>query len=332
MDEYKKIVKHTYGGYMLDNEILSCSSGGVATELSRQVINDGGYVAGVRYSNDYKSSYYCITNKLNELEYFKGSKYIVTDNLNIFEKIKYLLESDKTVLFIGLPCIMGALKKFLKITYNNLILCELICHGPIDSKYQKEYVEKLEKKFKSKVCFFSVRYKKNMWQPAYLYAKFENGKEFIREFYMTELGFAFSVTGRNACYNCKFKSNNHCGDILIGDYWGVDCNDSVYNPKGVSVLFAQTEKGNELIINNKKIFLETIEPDKAIINNPMIIKSKAIHPQKSLFDEIYREKGLFIASRKCGFKKQFYSYMISKYFSKLFPKFLKDILKKIMNT
>ena len=65
-----------YAGWIKDSdEVLSCASGGVATALSRDVIQSGGCVVGVAYSDDFKRTEYRVAYTLDELEQFKGSKY-----------------------------------------------------------------------------------------------------------------------------------------------------------------------------------------------------------------------------------------------------------------
>lgn len=67
----------TFAGYAIsDSEILSSASGGLATALSRAVINEGGFVYGVGYSADFESAEFTCATSIEELEAFKGSKYI----------------------------------------------------------------------------------------------------------------------------------------------------------------------------------------------------------------------------------------------------------------
>lgn len=105
----------------------------------------------------------------------------------------------------------------------------------------------MEKRCGSKIVEFSTRHKKDEWTPVYLYAKFENGQVFEKPFYATEFGFAFSILGRESCYNCRYKGNGRCRDIMVGDFWGATEQDEFWNRNGVSVIFAETEKGNEAI-------------------------------------------------------------------------------------
>lgn len=287
-----------YGGYIdNDSKLMQSASGGIATALAEQMIEAGGYVAGVAYSEDFHKAEYIVTNNEHDLEKLKGSKYTEVDKKDVYGKVKTLLNQGEKVLFIGLPCTVAAIYRFLGERAENLLTCELICHGPTSAKVHEEYVSYLEKKYNSKIVEFSVRHKKYEWLPTYLYAKFANGQEFEKPFYSTEYGFAFSVLGKESCYNCQFKGDRRCGDIMVGDFWGATETDDFWNKKGVSAIFAETEKGNEALktLQGVKLFQTTF--DKAVASNPMVIKSKAKNLQRDKFSKLFAEKGLIYAAK-----------------------------------
>lgn len=287
-----------YGGYIdNDNKLMQSASGGIATALAEQMIDTGGYVAGVAYSEDFRKAEYIVTNDKHDLEKLKSSKYVETDKKDIYKKVKALLDQGEKVLFIGLPCIVGAMYHFLGERPENLWTCELICHGPTSAKVHEEYVSYLEERYHSKIVAFSVRHKKYEWLPMYLYAKFANGQEFERPFQSTEYGFAFFVFGREACYNCQFRGDRRCADIMVGDFWGVTERDPFWNPKGVSVVFAETEKGDQAVkaLQGVKLFPTTFE--KAVANNPMVIMPKTRDPQREVFAKLFEKRGLIYAAK-----------------------------------
>lgn len=295
-EEYSHHDVAIYGGYVeKKEELLRSTSGGIATALAERMIEKGGYVAGVAYSEDYYSAEYILINNKSDLDKLRGSKYIDTNKNKIYFDIKKLLEQGEQVLFIGLPCAVAALYGFIGNRPENLLTCELICHGPTSQRVHKEYISHLENKYQSKVVDFTVRYKKNHWIPSYLYARFSNGEEFIKPFYETEYGFAFSILVRESCYNCKFKGNNRQGDIMVGDYWGASERDVYWNKYGVSVIFAETSKGNDFIqhVPNIKLFKTSFQ--KAVRSNTMVIRSKKKDKRYDEFSKLLSEKGLMNA-------------------------------------
>lgn len=124
MSEEKRHDIAVYAGYVEDNkELMECSSGGIATAISRKMIRDGAYVAGVAYSEDFYSVRYEIAHSEAELERFKGSKYIDAEKGSIYKDVKSLLDAGEKVLFFGIPCVVAALKAYLKEDYEKLITC-----------------------------------------------------------------------------------------------------------------------------------------------------------------------------------------------------------------
>jgi len=315
-----------FAGYIDDSkELLQCSSGGLSTALSKKMIKDGGYVAGVRYSDDYRKAQYDIAGNIKDLDRFKGSKYIEVDKGTIFKDVKALLDDGEKVLFFGLPCMVGAMKSFLKKEYDNLITVELICHGPTNAKVHQQYVEYLESKYQSKIVDFSVRKKIEKWKPIYLYAKFENGESFSDKFYSTEYGYAFGIMSRPSCYNCRFRGNARVGDIMVGDFWGATEKDAFWNSEGVSSILVHSEKGLEFLKATEGIKLYETTFERIVEKNKNIIQSRKKHPEKEKFERLFFEKGLFYASTHAKGIKAKIKMVIDKYV----PKSIKPIIKKI---
>ncbi len=245
----------TYSGYYNDaDKLMKSTSGGVASAISEWIISQHGIVFGVKYSQDFCSTVYSYATTYDELEAFKGSKYIFTQKKvnteNGYESVWKVLErqlsQDKIVLFTGLGCDVAAAYSYLNnagVDLSKFYTIELVCHGPAPEKIAKDYIDRLESKYKSRVVDFSVRYKKKDWLPPYLYAKFENGKKYMKPFYNTDYGRAFSIYSSNVCLKCQFRGDKHKGDLVVGDCWGLDKTTDSYNAKGVSLIIASSDKG-----------------------------------------------------------------------------------------
>ena len=324
-DEYKEHDYAIYAGYLTDKtKLVKSTSGGIASALTEHMIDQGGYVAGVVYSKDFYNAEYLLTQDKSDIDRLKGSKYIDSNKKGIFIQVKKLLDSGSKVLFIGLPCTIGALYSYIGTRPDNLITCELICHGPTTIQVHQEYISYLEKKHKAKITNFSVRHKKEAWQPPYLRATFDNGKFFEKPFYSTEYGYAFSILGRESCYQCKYKGNNRKGDIMLGDFWGATENDEFWNKYGVSSVFAETEKGDAFIKSVPGIKLFSTTFDRAVEKNQMVIKSKTKHHNLDKFDDLLSRKGLIYAFKhSIPIKRR-----IIRTISKLIPVKIKHIIKK----
>lgn len=285
-----------YAGYVKDTEeLLSCSSGGVATALARQMIRRGGYVAGVTYSPDFKEAVYAITNREEDLEQFKGSKYCAVKMGTVYADVKALLDAGEQVLFIGLPCGVAALRGYLKQDYDGLVTAELICHGPTTAQVHRHFVEQLEKRFDSKLTDFSVKRKKGAWTPGYLYAAFENGAVYEEPFYHTEYGYAFATMAGKACYSCRFRGNNRTGDLMLGDFWGATEQDKFWNKKGVSAILVHTDKGKEFLLETEGLRLFDTTFERIVAGNPNIIKPRSDRPNRAKFEQLLESHDLSYA-------------------------------------
>ena len=285
-----------YAGYVENSrELLSCSSGGVATALARQMIRRGGYVAGVTYTPDFKEAVYAVTDREEELERFKGSKYCAVTMGTVYADVKALLDAGEQVLFIGLPCGVAGLRAYLKRDYDGLVTAELICHGPTPATVHRQYVENLEKQYGSPLTDFSVKRKKGAWTPGYLYAAFENGEVYEKPFYHTEYGYAFSTLAGKACYTCRFRGNDRTGDLMLGDFWGVTEQDAFWNKEGVSSILVHTEKGKDLLLDTPNLRLFDTTFQKIVAGNPNIVKPRSRRANCAKFEQLLAGHDLFYA-------------------------------------
>ncbi|MBL3955360.1 Coenzyme F420 hydrogenase/dehydrogenase, beta subunit C-terminal domain, partial [Bacteroides thetaiotaomicron] len=72
---------------------------------------------------------------VDELEYFKGSKYVQSLVRDCFHEIKEYLQQQRVVLYIATPCQIAGLYSYLKKDYSNLLTIDLICHGVSPTSY-----------------------------------------------------------------------------------------------------------------------------------------------------------------------------------------------------
>lgn len=297
IDKFKDHCIVAYSAFLKDNDnLISCSSGGVATAISKKWIEDGGYVAGVVYSGDYRTAEYLITNKLSDLEKMKGSKYIdVSITNDVICKIKQLLNNDSKILFFGLPCKVAAMKKIKQEFTDKFITCELICHGPTRGEIHTQYIKHLEDKYKSKIVYFSVRSKRKSWTPNYLLAEFENGKRFQREFNKTDYGIGFGIVSLERCYNCHFKGNERTGDIQIGDFWGCENSKIIYNKLGTSCVLIHSSIAINLIEQNPYLYYYEVPFEVVVNGNPRIINSRPKDSRYDVFLSNLQKNGLHCA-------------------------------------
>lgn len=298
-----------FSGYLTNNEELKKSaSGGAATAIAKAILKKGGVVFGAGYSDDFKTAEYALIENENDLEKIKSSKYISAkkevkvngEYVSVFKILADTLNSGRTVAFFGLGCDIAAVIKYCQtnnIDTTNLYTVDLICHGTTLNEVASQYIDSLEKKYKSKITDLNVRYKKRGWGLSYLRAEFESGKVFEDEFYETDYGKAFNKFSRECCYNCKCKGGNHLSDVTIGDHWGLENASDLYNKNGVSILFANNEKGNSLVkmLDSSEFKIQEFDTETALLKNKNYYKSRNKNSDYDKFVENLKNKGLHYA-------------------------------------
>lgn len=292
-------IKVIQGFFRDDEKHKASASGGAATAFAEVVIQNSGCVFGSAYTDDYKDAVYVKVDDLKDLERIKSSKYIETRKGNIFQNVLEELKTGRQVLFTGLPCDIGGIKSYVGKEFDNLYTCELICHGPTARKVQEDYIDALSRKYKSKVINFSSRYKVDGIEAPYIKVDFENGVSFKKPLWDTEYGYAFATYNRHSCHNCSFKGDDRVADISIGDSWCAS--EDFGNKKGVSIMYAHTNKGLELLehIQNLESFVvEELDYERVKNDNPAIRESLEKKPERDKFSKELRKVGL----KKAAFK------------------------------
>lgn len=268
-------------GWMRDEEkITKSSSGGMFFALAEKFIEDGAYVAGAVYTDDFRGVKTVVTKDIDEVKKMRGSKYFQSDKGNVFAETKKLLEKGEKVFFSASPCECAALGAFLGKDYENLTTMSYICHGPSAPAVLEKYIEEIEEEYGSRVKFFTTRYKKDgKHLPLYLKADFENGSEKLEEYAPSDLAriFMSGCAMRNSCLNCKFKCLPPFADIYVGDIGGKYYPVDKYNSSGASCVFVSDEKGKKALESIKdRIHVVDADTDKMIQSrNNILFASKA---------------------------------------------------------
>lgn len=223
-----------------------------------------------------------------------------THAVSVYRQVLSQISNGKNVLFIGLPCDVSGLLSVVRNCngdMDKLFTVDLICHGPTSIEVHKEYLSSVEKKSKSSVDNFSVRYKKKGWSPPYVRADFKDGSILEKNFSSTSYGRAFHLFSRPSCYSCKFRGLGHCADLTIGDYWGLDKGMQEYNHMGVSLLLSKSSKGDELIRNlDSEIFCcNETNIEYSLGCNPNYFKDRKVDGRRETFARDLALEGLEIA-------------------------------------
>lgn len=223
-------------GWGNENTRAASSSGGLGQELMRTMLRAGGVIAACKlHDGDFKFELIEDESEINESI---GSKYVKSNPIGIYRKIKDKLKEDRKVLFIGLPCQVSSLRNYVK-DDNNLYTADLICHGSpsvkLLQKAMQEYGCDLSQ-VKS-ICFRRSNRFAIETQPVRIVPKG------VQDRYT--LAFLKGLCYTENCYSCLYAQTNRVGDLTIGDSWGTEMTEEL--SKGVSFVMCQTEKGKTLL-------------------------------------------------------------------------------------
>lgn len=293
-----------------DVELLSCASGGMATEFSKFIIKNGGIVYGCT-GKDIRNVHHIRIDDFKDIVYLKGSKYVQSFIGETYNNIKRDLQSNKLVLFIGTPCQVAGLQSFLKNKeYPNLILIDLVCHGVPSQKmlnddlslYCSSSQEEITLKFREK----GTRGTKGSLQYRIMYGLFykishvhsQQKIRYYRDPYM--FGFLRGLTFRRSCYSCRYACISRCGDFTLGDFWGLGHDAGFDNGKGVSLVLVNTRKAEklwrEISENCRYVSRDVVEAQSG--NGQLQCPSK-MHHNYDKFISLYPQIGFKSAIHKC---------------------------------
>lgn len=292
-DNKKPYIK-SYGGYSTNERVInSCASGGIATALSISTIENGGVVFGVQFNKDYDAAEYVKIETLEGLWALCSSKYVQPSKSGVYVQVKNELATSRHVLFVGCPCDIAGLKRYLRKDFDNLLTCELFCAGITTNRLLADYRSMREKKVGSKLVAFNVRNKEKGWFVQHIKEEYADGTTYFKNHFGTYLGYGFLTFRRPSCYHCQYKQNTTMCDIKVGDFWGIKSTDPYWNPKGVSVILAKTQKGVNELETLKEFNLYEIDHTKATINNHgfMSKPGEVLEAKREVFERIFIEEG-----------------------------------------
>ena len=272
------------------------TSGGAFSALAETMYEEGGYVGGAIYNEDFSVKNF-ISNNPDDLKKLRSSKYLQSKAEGVYKEIRELLRKGEKVLACGTPCQMAALRSFLRKDYDNLIIVDFICRGVNSPKVYRKYLDSLERKFGGKVVYVKAKNKELGWRNLTRKVVFDNGKSYYGVGMIDDFrrGYHTNVYCRPSCYSCQYKGFPRMADITIADYWGIEKVDpNMDNNIGTSMILLNSNKGIAFF-EKAKAKLEWEETKFESILPGNIALRKPIEPAKINRREFFEDldKGTF---------------------------------------
>ena len=274
-----------YQGWAKNDSVRgNSSSGGLATALSLNFVNNGGIVYSCCFEKG-KFVFSKATNK-EEVKRFVGSKYVKSNPKGVYSAIKSDITNSNKVLFIGLPCQVAALKKYIgEPNHKSLFTVDLICHGTPSPKLLELFLNQYNRTLESMdEITFRKKTKMQIWG---------DNEGIIKKGVSDKYTIAFvnGLTYTENCYECSFAKTERISDITLGDSWGNQLSPEE-NKKGISLVLCQTKKGEELL-ENSDIELVDVNLEQAISKNKQL-RHPSIMPKRrrKFFESIKQRKSV----------------------------------------
>ena len=276
-------------------------SGGVFVAISDYVLEKGGYVYGVEFADDF-SVRHTRAESPQLRNKFCGSKYVQSDTGNSFESVYIDLTKGGIVLFSGTACQVGGLYKYLSSKglnehfYNNLITCDIVCHGVVSPKIWADNLQYIENKFNAKILSANFRDKSFGWN-SHIESYYINNETITNTLYTSI--FYEHVALRPSCYNCPYTSTEREADITLADAWGIAKKIPAWDDDlGHSLVLVNTVKGHKIF---SKILtdIESVEVKLLDFMQPNLVNPTSQPKNREVFCNAYRKRGYVYVARKC---------------------------------
>ncbi len=303
-----------------DNALMSSTSGAIFTALSDYVIGNGGVVWGAAYDDDMKVRHIRAADTAGR-DRMRGSKYVWSDISSVFASVGEDLKSGLKVLFVGTPCQVAALKKYLSAAKcgGDLITCDIACFGTPSPLAFKEHLSMIERRYHKKIADYQHRPSKYGFDFGVKndLVVFDDGTEAYDDPWIKAYRqlFYMGVTKRECCYSCKYTSFNRVSDITIGDCRNAAALVPDWDIKnGVSTVLVNTPAGAEIFnaVSNKVKVIKTL-PES--ITQPPFEHPSMPSKNRELFFSLLNKKGYKCAVRATLGKQFALKYRLKKVLS-----------------
>jgi coenzyme F420-reducing hydrogenase beta subunit len=261
------------------------TSGGAFTGIAQYILKNGGIVFGAAYNADFQVAHTYIE-KEKDLHSFRNSKYVQSKIGDAFSQVKTFLQQDKLVCFSGTPCQVEGLVRYLRKSYANLVLIDVVCHAVPSPKVWDTYRAIQRNKYGNEIT--NIRFRDKYYGYKYSnMAIYKNNNVCYHlgiESDMMLRAFFGNICDRPSCHACSFKKRYRVSDFTIWDCFEPEAFCDSLDAKGTTRVLIQTPKGDELFEQIKDSFTcIEVDADRLVQNSREMFFSVAMHPKREQF-------------------------------------------------
>ncbi len=284
-----------------EGNVEQSSSGGIFYELCRGVSEHQGIIYGAAAVSPICVEHLRAENLL-QAEAFRRSKYIRSQCGRCFGQVKADLQKGRRVLFSGVGCQIAGLYQYLGNRYDNLITCEMVCHGmPLDETMEK-YIEEKEAAYGERLTAMNFRDKRYGWKQNCIAEYYESGRYdvILSSEHPVHSLYLKGINMSSGCASCKYAGIPRIADITLADFWQYEGKID-HKDKGMSLVSVNTIKGMGLFERIKQeINWEPTTETLALASCRHMAHAPAGHKNQTVFQELLRERGFLTAYALCG--------------------------------
>lgn len=223
---------------------------------------------------------------------FRKSKYVQSNCVGVYKKVRAALRNGTPVLFSGTPCQVAGLKLYLHKDYDELYTVDVVCHGVPGASVLKYYTDEIREKKNSEVVSVEFRHKsKSIYgeiSSDNLKIVLANGKSISKnkktDAYLR--GYHKGLFYRESCYSCPYAKPERYSDLTLGDYWSVQGILPQYRDiSGVSCVLTNSPKGETLLEKAEQLEITQTQYQYLIDHNGQLKSPVPIHKNRHLFLE-----------------------------------------------
>lgn len=335
---YKKSVLKCYASWSRDENVhFHSASGGLAYEISKWFIENGGCVAGCAFVRTEETllAKHIIVDNFEDLQNLSKSKYVHSKKDDIYKAVAEEIKKRK-VLFIGVSCEVFGLYQYLKSIRRdiaNLYTINLLCHGGSSPSASTAHIYGLEKKYKQKITNVTFRGGKYNCQ----YVAYSGDKIIYKDAqFHDEYFFAFMAHTiyQQVCYKCPFAESRRISDITLADFQGLTKEvEDKCNGKGNSLILVHNQKGQVILdCINERVYLYERPFEEAVKENTTLKEPTETHKEHDhlwyYINKIGFDKAVRKVYRKWYLKYDLHSAVV-KFYRRL-PLPVREVAKRIL--
>ena len=263
------------------------TSGGVFTSIAEYVLENGGVVYGAALDGHQRLRHAACFRKA-DLWRLRGAKYVQSDLGETFREIRAALK-NRQVLFTGTPCQVDGLYRYLGERPENLITCDLVCHGVPSPGVWEDMARSIEAKRGKELQMVRFRNKVTGWKNSHFTTVYDDGTVDTAPLMATEFGRAFgrALFLRPSCHTCAYTNLNRPADFTLGDFWGLRPDElPEQQEKGISLLLVNTAHGSH-VFDQLPLSRQVYSIERAVAGNPRLATPLPPAPDRAAFFAAY---------------------------------------------